>query len=29
MSGSIVDDYLSGEIYARTCRYRVQMRKSS
>jgi hypothetical protein len=29
MSGSIVDDYLTGEIYARTCRYRVQMRKSS
>lgn len=29
MYGSIVDDYLSGQIFAKTCSYRVQMRKSS
>jgi hypothetical protein len=29
MSGSVVGDYLTGQIYAKTCAYRLQMRKAS
>ncbi|HEX3498853.1 MAG TPA: hypothetical protein VHT04_05970, partial [Stellaceae bacterium] len=29
MSGSIVGDYLTGQIFAKTCTYRIQMRKAS
>jgi hypothetical protein len=29
MYGSIAGDYLSGQIFAKTCSYRLQMRKSS
>jgi hypothetical protein len=29
MSGSVVGDYLTGQVYAKTCAYRIQMRKAS
>ena len=29
MSGSITGDYLSGQIFGKTCTYRIQMRKAS
>ena len=29
MSGSVAGDYLTGQIYAKTCAYRLQMRKAS
>jgi hypothetical protein len=29
MSGSIVGDYLTGQVFAKTCTYRVQMRRAS
>jgi hypothetical protein len=29
MSGSIVGDYLTGQVFGKTCGYRIQMRKTS
>jgi hypothetical protein len=29
MSGSVVGDYLTGQVYGKTCAYRMQMKKAS